>query len=220
VKVFVGPDSLLMERWQQATQAETSTTPFLCRRIMESGSTKTAGGLATMLNAEEVPPTITVLPRSGCAVEVQTLRRREVGWGAPTPASFASVPNKAALNFEGHPAWAEIVLVRLLERGGWGAAWVKNWGGLAFWRDVNDPIELPQMPSALLQKVETMTGVRGGCWDVFAWRGDDVLFIESKQHRRDRLRPTQKIWLETAIGCDVPLSAFAVVEWDAETPKP
>ncbi len=186
---------------------------------MESGRTKTTGGLATMLNAEEVPPTIAVLPRSGRAVEVQTLRRHEIRWSAPTPASFASVPNKVPLNFEGLPAWAEIVLVRLLERSGWGAAWVKNWGGRAFWRDVKSPVELPQTQSALFQQIVTLTGARSGCWDIVAWRNDDALFIESKQRGRDRLRPTQQIWLETALGCGVPLLAFAVVEWDTETPN-
>jgi hypothetical protein len=129
------------------------------------------------------------------------------------------VPNKLPLNFEGRPTWAEIVLVRLLARSGWGAVWVKNWGGRAFWRDVESPVVLPQVPAALFQQIETLTAAGAGCWDIFAWRGDDVLFIESKQRRRDRFRPTQEIWLEAALTSGVPLSALAVVEWDAETPR-
>ena len=141
-----------------------------------------------------------VLPRSGLTVEVQTLRRHEIRWGAPTPESFTSVPNKVSLNFEGFPAWAEIVVVRLLERSGWGSAWVKNWGGCAFWRDVKTRSIAPNTKRAVSTGV-TLTGARGGCWDIVAWRDDDAMFIESKQRRRDRLRPTQRIWLETAMGC-------------------
>jgi hypothetical protein len=168
------------------------------------------------LNAEEAPPTIATLPRSGHIVEVPTFRRHESRWKGPTPASFAAVPNKPPLNFEGLPTWAEFVLVRLLERSGWEAVWVKNWAGRAFWRDVESPVELPQIQAALFQQIETLTAARAGCWDIFAWRAEDVLFIESKQRRRDRLRPSQQVWLEAALESGVPLSAFAAVEWDAD----
>jgi hypothetical protein len=53
----------------------------------------------------------------------------------------------------------------------------------------------------------------GGGWDIIAARGDKVLFIKSKQRERDRLRLTQRKWIETALLEGVPLSSFVVVEW-------
>jgi hypothetical protein len=124
------------------------------------------------------------------------------------------VPNKPPFEFLGEASWAEVILVKLLERGGWQAVWVKNWGGRAFWRDVGGPATtLPAAPAALLGAIENRVASRGGCWDVFAWRGQKALFIESKQRGRDRLRPTQLAWLESALGVGTPLSSFAVVEW-------
>jgi hypothetical protein len=178
---------------------------------MESSPSPTE--FARLLEAEESAPTFAALPSDGRSVEVLTLRRRESRWTGQTPPSFKLVPNKPALDFEGQPSWAEIIVVRLLERGGWQAAWAKNWAGRAFWRDVGQIVELAPLPAALYHEIAARTASSGGCWDVIAWRGDNVLFIESKQRKRDRLRPTQTMWLESALACGVPLSAFAVVEW-------
>jgi hypothetical protein len=170
--------------------------------------------LAELLGAAECPATTVMLPGSGEPVDVPTLRRRECRWNGPTDASFRSVPNKPPLEFSGEPSWAEIILVKLLERGGWQAVWVKNWGGRAFWRDVGGPATtLPAAPAALFSTIENCMASRGGCWDVLAWRGLEFLFIESKQRGRDRLRPMQLAWLESALGVGTPLSSFAVVEW-------
>jgi len=54
----------------------------------------------------------------------------------------------------------------------------------------------------------------GGCWDIFAWRGAEVVFVESKQHKQDRVRETQRIWLDSARAEGV--SSFAIVEWKAD----
>jgi hypothetical protein len=40
----------------------------------------------------------------------------------------------------------------------------------------------------------------GGCFDVFCWRAGAILFAESKWHRHDAIRPTQRAWLETALN--------------------
>jgi hypothetical protein len=91
---------------------------------------------------------------------------------------------------------------------------VKNWGGRAFWRYPLQVTELSSPASALFRQIETRTAGRGGgCWDVFAWRGDEFLFIESKQRGRDQLQLTQRAWLENALEEGVPLSSFAIVEW-------
>jgi len=110
--------------------------------------------------------------------------------------------------------WAEFILLRLFERDGWAGSWVKNWGGRAFWRNPLEPTELPPAAKSLFRRIEARTAGRGGgCWDIFAWRDEDVLFIESKQGGRDRLRLTQRVWLESALDESIPPSSFAIVEW-------
>jgi len=107
-------------------------------------------------------------------------------------------------------------VVRLLERSGWGAAWRVNWGRhRAFWRDVLDVVELPAGPATLFARIEARAAMRGGAWDVFGWRGDDVLFIESKQRGNDRLRDNQLAWRLAALDVGVLADAFAVVEYEA-----
>jgi hypothetical protein len=143
------------------------------------------------------------------------LLRREQRWPGPVPDSFRSVPNKPSFRFNEQPTWAEFILLRLLEGDDWKGAWVKNWGGRrAFWRDVQEEIALVPSASLLFQKIEHRTGGRGGgCWDIFASRGNEFLFIESKQRGRDGLQSTQEAWIESALDEGVPLSSFAIVEW-------
>ena len=42
----------------------------------------------------------------------------------------------------------------------------------------------------------------------------EVVFVESKQHKQDRVRETQRIWLDSARAEGV--SSFAIVEWKAD----
>jgi len=172
--------------------------------------------LAGLLDATELPSTLIELPRTRRMVDVLTLLRRERRWHEPRPEKFHAVPNKPVLQFDEQPAWAEFILLRLLERDGWKGAWVKNWGGRAFWRDVRDVTQLAAPASLLFQSVQKRMGGRGGgCWDIFAWRGNEHLFIESKQRGHDRIRPTQRVWFESALEENVPSSSFVIVEWTA-----
>ena len=55
-----------------------------------------------------------------------------------------------------------------------------------------------------------------GTWDVLAWRADEVLFLESKQHgSSDHLRHTQLAFLEAATAIGIGLESFAVVEYQS-----
>ncbi|MDZ4819293.1 MAG: VRR-NUC domain-containing protein [Planctomycetota bacterium] len=170
--------------------------------------------LAGLFHATKRSVTTVKLPISGQVVMVSTMLRDERSWTGPRPTSFGDVPNKPALQFNDQPIWAEFILVRLLEGDGWQGAWVKNWNGREFLRDIRETVELPSTASALFRRIEKRTAGRGGgCWDIFAWRGDDFLFIESKQHGQDKLQLTQRTWLESAREEGVPLSSFAIVEW-------
>jgi hypothetical protein len=49
-----------------------------------------------------------------------------------------------------------------------------------------------------------------------AWRADEHVFLESKQHHSgDRLRPSQILFLEAALEEGVPLDSFMIVAYDA-----
>ena len=69
------------------------------------------------------------------------------------------------------------------------------------------------MQNQLLQSVYKCAGSKNGCWDVFCWTGDCYLFAESKKQDHDKIKNTQRRWLETAINCNLPLESFLFVEW-------
>ena len=73
---------------------------------------------------------------------------------------------------------------------------------------------LPPAQAQLFETIERSTGnYRGGCWDIFAWRDGEVLFVESKQRSNDRIRPAQAVWLEQALEYGVSLSSFLIAEY-------
>lgn len=54
----------------------------------------------------------------------------------------------------------------------------------------------------------------GGCFDVFAWRDDDVIFCECKRRKHDRLRSSQLKWIDMALNSELESKNFLVAEWD------
>lgn len=73
----------------------------------------------------------------------------------------------------------------------------------------------------VLRRIDGRAAIKsgGGAWDVFAWKGSDYLFLESKQNRSsDSLRPGQLAWLEAGIDEGFETSNFGVVEYDAGPP--
>jgi hypothetical protein len=80
---------------------------------------------------------------------------------------------------------------------------------------VTGVVELPEACRAIPEVLTGRAG-RGGCWDVFAWKGagpDEVAFAESKRRGSDKLRSTQLQWLQTALEAGIPLEYFLIVEW-------
>jgi len=172
--------------------------------------------LAGWLSAEDLPAISVLLP-SGRTVEVARLLRHETRRLEAIPrTSSCWVPNKPTLDMDGLPTRAEIVLVQMLERHGWEARWVRNLsGGHDFCHGVGQPKPMPREAAAMLAKIDhraRKTG--GGAWDVWAWKGESYLCLESRQHQGgDSLRPNQLAWLEAAITEGV--TRYAVVEWTA-----
>ncbi len=137
------------------------------------------------------------------------------------------------IELEGEHLFAELALLRLLERQGWRGRWVSTYGGrgevskyLTHWSDVpraeqrNRPIEEAE-PRQLLARIASRSANRyKGCWDTFAWKGDEFVFLEAKRTAptyKDEVKAEQVEWLHTALLFGDPrltLESFAVVHWD------
>jgi hypothetical protein len=122
---------------------------------------------------------------------------------------------KPVVNFEGRIAFAELAILWTLQKSGWNGVWVEA-SRPKFLTDYwNAPaVELPQEPKALLDRISAIRdGKYRGTWDVFCWRENDYLFVESKWKNHDRLKPVQLDWLEAALSVGLPLQCFLIVEW-------
>jgi hypothetical protein len=182
-------------------------------------SSHAGADLATWLQAERVASVVVALP-SGAEVSIPRFLRAEVrGPDRIERVPNCWAPNKPTIRFEGDETWAELVIVRLLEQERWGARWVKNWaGGREFCHAIGVPEPMPPLPSQMFDRIDRRVANHygGGAWDVFAWRDDSYLFIESKQHRSsDKLRNGQIAWLEAGLAEGLSADSFAIVEYDA-----
>ena len=144
--------------------------------------------------------------------------RREERWTGPVPATFGSVPNKEAYAFEGAPTYPELLVVKLLERGGWGAAWRKTWGGDAYWRDIRDPVSPPPLALSIIEQVSRQAG-HGAPWDIVAWRDRELRLLVSRVGSGQRVSAYLANWLDAALRMGIPLGCFAIVEHRTERAK-
>lgn len=179
-----------------------------------------ASDFARTLGAELLP-SVDVSTAAGGRLTVPRFLRRERRVPIEIPRqSNCWAPNKPTLELDGHATWAELVLVELLVRDGWDARWMKNWvGGREPCRAVGGRLPMTDAAGAKLAAIDQRAaiGTSGGAWDIFAWKGDRYLIIESKQHKSsDKLRPGQIRWLGAAVVEGV--TDFAIVEYDAGPP--
>jgi hypothetical protein len=139
----------------------------------------------------------------------------------------------AMIELDGEHLLPEIALVRLLERDGWSARWVNTqgakgevWKYLTHWSDVprdaqrNRVIEDAEPRQLLARIAGRSKGRYRGCWDVFAWRGGDYVFLQTRRAASpdgDVLKKEQAEWLHTALvfgDGSLTVDSFAVVHWD------
>ena len=123
--------------------------------------------------------------------------------------------NKPIVDINGEPLFAELAILRLFQSEGWQGVWIdtyRNRKRVA----VNQYADLPLDKDSLLQRIYKIAGTRSGCFDVFCWKDDLVLFAESKWKGHDRIRPTQVRWLTAALENGLPVEVFLIVEWSLE----
>jgi hypothetical protein len=156
--------------------------------------------------ATEIGTTSHVLP-SGAPIRIPTLILHF------PPANPPRLPegvlkrtytSKPLVQLGAEDIFGELALVRLLARDGWEALWADTFHG-KFWQgmpNVSEPVRPPSHVADLYARVADRKGGPSGCFDVIAWRGERIVWVEYKGPG-DRPNRNELYWLEAAIGAGV-----------------
>jgi len=124
---------------------------------------------------------------------------------------------KPVLNSERGPVFAELAVVSILKAHGFEVAlWVDSYRKCS--RDAMPPAVCtpPVQIREVYDRIATANGSKwGGCWDVIAWDGKSVAFVECKRKGKDRILPSQVKWLESALKVGLRLENFMICEWNS-----
>jgi hypothetical protein len=153
--------------------------------------------------------------------------------GTPFVDDF-SKKSAAMIELNGEHLFAELAVLRLLEKDGWSGRWVNTYSGggevwkfLTEWKDVpraeqrNRPIEDSE-PRQLLARIAGFNKPRRyrGCWDTFAWRDSQFAFVQCKRttaKNKDVVSKEQEEWLRSTLYVGdrrVSEDSFCFVQWD------
>ena len=193
----------------------TAATPVADTRRASQRASQAGSSLADALAPAEHSIVTVDLPQPRGTVSLPVYGRSESRWKGSLPTSFGTVPNKDALDLDGVPVYPELLVVQLLERAGWGAAWRKNWGGTAFWRDIRDPVTPPALPLSILEQVSRQAGHETP-WDIIAWRGRELRMLVCRTDDGQRVGAYLANWLDAALRMGIPLGCFAIVQLQLE----
>jgi len=150
----------------------------------------------------------------GRVVEVPKATPKFSVWTGPSPGD--TFGGKAILDFNGRPAFAELVILWSFMEAGWDGVWMDSFGKRhlrGFWPSPL-PGEIPAEQRNLLERIEDHAPGKAKPWDVLCWSPEGVLFAEAKRHGRDSIRPGQTAFLGAGLTSGLPLSSFLLVEWD------
>jgi hypothetical protein len=148
--------------------------------------------------------------REVCVPKATPLFRK---WAGELPRDTYN--GKPVLEFNGERVFAELAILRIFQQAGWKGRWIDSYRNkyrIGYWGQ-NVTKDLPVEQQAIFDSIRVKTGYAGGCFDVFCWRDGIVMFAEAKWKAHDRIRSTQRRWLEAALDIGTPLESFLVVEW-------
>jgi hypothetical protein len=155
-------------------------------------------------------------------------------WTGPAFADDFGKKAAGLIDLDGEHLFAELAVLRLLERAGWQGRWVNTYSGrgevwkyLTDWKDLpreeqrNRPIEEAE-PRQLLAAIASLNKPARykGCWDVFAWNASDVVFLECKRTApkyKDVVSKEQQEWARSALYLGdrrITVESFCFVQWD------
>ena len=141
-----------------------------------------------------------------------TLRRLRVRFGQASPDRLregslpATYTAKPLVTFRGDAMFGELALVRWLEVDGWEAVWLDTFHGRKVWRGMptkSAPVDLPSSQQQLYDSIVAANGGKAsGTFDVMAWRGGQIVFLEYKGPG-DRPNRNEGRWIEAALAAGV-----------------
>jgi hypothetical protein len=155
-------------------------------------------------------------------------------WQGPPFVDDFGKKSAAMIELDGEHLFPELAVLRLLEKDGWEGRWVSTysagaevWKYLTRWDDVpradqkTRPIQEDE-PRQLLARLAGFNKPRRykGCWDVFAWRGGEIAFVECKRassKNTDVVSKEKEEWVRSALFLGDPrltVDSFCFVQWD------
>ena len=168
-----------------------------------------------MIYPQRLSPTgvETLTLADGRVVHVPKVTPSFQAWPGPAPSD--TFGKKPVLDFNGRPAFAELVVLWNFLEAGWDGVWIDSYRR-RFLRDFWPlPVsqEVPAEQQELLRKIAELATVPAKPWDVLCWSPAGVIFGEAKRRRRDSVRGTQIEFLGAALRFGLPTSLFLLVEW-------
>jgi hypothetical protein len=162
-------------------------------------------------------------PKGSQKIELLNGQEIEIAKATPVFSRWKRAPpsdtfgGKPVLEINGELVFAELAILRLLEQAGWEGRWVDSYRQrflTGYWPEPQTH-DLPLLQKAIFDLTQSRAGGTGGCFDVMCWRGNALLFAESKWKDHDRIKDNQRRWLQAALEVGLPLESFLIVEWTA-----
>ena len=161
---------------------------------------------------------VNVLLPSGGNVELPVFHPKFHLWKGPKiDFDFGGKP---VIEYEGEPVFAELAILRMLIADGWDGVWVETYGGMHFlhdmpqdWKLAQQHVDIPTEKREMILQIQKAGGTIA-CFDVFAWKGDEILFCEAKNKGKDKLTSGQLKFIEGALSLGIPASSLLIAEWD------
>jgi hypothetical protein len=164
------------------------------------------------LFADSASPLELTLPSGRLVLIPLCFRCFKLWQGTPIRDSFG---HKPVLDWNGEPLFAELAILRLIQASGWEGVWIDTYRRrfLQYWPHT---CALPNEAQIFLDKANQGRKWPAGCFDVFAFKDDHLLFIEAKWRGHDSIKAKMKIWLELALNSGLSLESFLIFEWSID----
>jgi hypothetical protein len=129
---------------------------------------------------------------------------------------FDTYGGKKILELDNEPLFAELLILRLLEKQGYKGVWVDTYRN-KFWQELPH-FSSPVIPDRKLLDVyekiyEEIGGRKAGCFDIIACKDNHFIFVELKKKKEDCIRKTQIEWLQIAMTQNLENPTFLIAEW-------